>query len=195
MKPLITWRYFLIPKDKFNSIKPLSDELDGLRNRELSNEESTRKELLIEEINEKARVIALKIQVYKDDENDGRDGTIRDGTIIEELIYRMDESWEVHNYSSGFYFQFLVYATPEELQKQKPEIEEIFKTVADHHLLKKEFLGKWIYLDRAREIFGELRKLYNFAFSNECGIIKTDQVTWKETEMDLIEEEEKPGPE
>ena len=183
MEPLITWRYFLIPADKFDEIKPMADELDGLRNRELSEEEARHKEELINQINEKAKESAKKIQVYTDDDEG------RDGTVVEELIYRMDEAWEVHNFNTDFYFKFLVYATPEELQKQKSMIEKIFDKIADKNLLKKEFLGKWIYLDRARIIFKHLRELFSFAFENNCGIIKTDSVTWKETEIDKDEEE------
>ncbi len=182
MEALITWRYFLIPEDKFDQIKPAAEELDGLRNRELTEEEAAHKEELIARINEKAKEIAKKIQIYTDDEEG------RDGTVVEELIYRMDEAWELHSFRTEFYFKFLVYATPQELQKQKDTIEKIFDKIADKDLLKREFIGKWIYLDRARVIFKHLRELYQFAFENNCGIIKTDSVTWKETEIDREEE-------
>lgn len=184
MEPLITWRYFLIPEDKFDQIKEMADQLDTLRNRELTEEEDTTKESLIEKINEKAKEIALKTQVYSDDDEG------RDGTVVEELVYRMDEAWELHNFKADFYFKFLVYATPQEIQTQKDHIESIFKKIADRDLLKKEFLGKWVYLDRARVIFKHIWDLYHFAFENKCGIIKTDQLIWKETELDREMEKE-----
>lgn len=183
MKSLITWRYFVIPKDKFEEIKEPAEELDGLRNRELSDEEMNRKEELIEEINRISEKIASKTLIFKDDEQS------KDGTITEELIYRMDESIEFMEYSSDYYFPFLVYAKPDNLQDQADDIRKIFKTVEGHNLLKKEFLGKWEYLETAKKIFAEIRDMFEFAIEKECGVVKTDSVEWMETEEDVIEEE------
>jgi hypothetical protein len=182
MKAQITWRYFLVPKDKFAQVSGLAIELDGLRNRELNEEEAARKEALIEELNQKAAAVALKVKEYQDSDQD------KDGTIIEELVYRMDESREVKKYSSGFYFQFLVHASPDDIQSQKAQIEKIFHIIESQDLLKKEFLGKWEYLERARALFLEIKELFHFAFENNCGIFKTDQVTWLETPEDQAQE-------
>jgi len=159
--------------------------LDNLRNRELSEEENREKESLIDQINEIGAEIAHKITVYQDS-SDGK----KDGTIIEELVYRMDEAREIRKYSDGFYFHFLVYVKPQELQEKYDKIKKIFEIIADHDLLKEEFLGKWEYLERAREIFEELRHMYEEAYENNCGIVKTDKVEWVEFEDEELEEEE-----
>ncbi len=178
MDARITWWYYLIPEDKFPQIKDKADKLDTLRDRELSEEEAKLKEKLIDEINSIASSISYKVVEYKDTDEK------KDGTIIEELVYRMDEAHEVKIYSDGYYFKFMVYITPEGLQKEYSKIEKIFSIIADHHLLKEEFLGKRKYLQRATEIFNELRELYKEAYENKCGIIKTDKVEWVETKED-----------
>jgi hypothetical protein len=183
MKPLITWRYFIIPENAFDSVKKEADEIDGLRNRELSDEENNRKESLIEALNEKAEKIAMKTIVYSDSEEKN------DGTVIEELVYLMDKSPEVSQYSQGYYFQFLVYAPPGELQKEYKDVEKVFDIISSKNLLKKEFLGEWKYLDRAKEIFEELRKMLKEAYENKCGVIMTDVVIWESTPEDEEEED------
>jgi DNA-binding transcriptional ArsR family regulator len=172
MDSLLTWRYFLIPQDKFEEIKDKAEVLDSLRDRELSEEENETKESLIDEINKTAPSIARKVVEYKD-----TDGT-KDGTIVSELVYRMDEAREVQKYSEGFYFKFLVHITPEDLQKEYPTIGEIFEVTENLNLLREEFLGKWEYLERAKEIFGEIRNMYREAYESKCGVIKTDTVEW-----------------
>jgi hypothetical protein len=175
MKPLITWRYFIIPENAFEGIRKEADELDSLRNRELSDEENNRKESLIEALNDKAGKIATKTIVYSDDEGKN------DGTVIEELVYLMDKSPEVSEYSQGYYFQFLVYAPPDEFQKEYKDVEKVFEIISKKNLLKQEFLGEWQYLDRAKVIFEELRAMLKEAHDNKCGIIMTDVVMWEST--------------
>lgn len=187
MKALLTWKYFLIPEEKFDVIKSEADELDTLRNRELTEKESARKDELIDIIDLKAKDIAEEVVVYKDD------GESRDGTIVEELVYRMDEAIEIRKYKDQdeFYFQFMVYCTPEGLQKQYDTIKKIFIITEDHDLLKEEFLGKWIYLDRAREILHEIRKMFQTAYDDHCGIVKIDRLEWlpENEEMEELEED------
>jgi len=184
MEALLTWKYFLISGEKFDVIKADADELDTLRNRELTKEESKRKDELIDIIDVKAKGIADEVIVYKDD------GDCKDGTIVEELVYRMDEAIELRKYRDPdeFYFQFMVYCTPEGLQKQYEMIKKIFAITENHNLLKEEFLGKWVYLERAREIFHELKKMYQTAYDDHCGIVKIDRVEWL-PESDELEEE------
>jgi hypothetical protein len=183
MDSLLTWRYFVIPKDKFDQIKGKVDELHSLRDRELSLEENEKKENLIDEINSEAPSIACKVLEYKD--TDGG----KDGTIVSELVYRMDEASEVKDYSEEFYFKFLVYVTPSELQEEYPKIEKIFDLVENQDLLKEEFLGKWEYLERAQNIFHELRTMYIEAYENQCGVIKTDKVEWVGTGLEELPED------
>lgn len=185
MEALLTWKYFLINESDFDQIKAQADELDTLRNRELSPEEEETKENLISQIDETASKIAKDVYEYKDQ------GESKDGTIMEELVYRMDEAPELRKYTDPdeFYFHFLVYITPEGLQKQYDTILRIFEVTADHDLLKEEFLGKWVYLERAREIFKELRKIYSEAHGANCGVVKIDRVQWVEEEEDETEAE------
>ncbi|MCD4784364.1 MAG: hypothetical protein K8T10_11140 [Candidatus Eremiobacteraeota bacterium] len=193
MEALLTWKYFLIPGEKFDAIKSEADELDSLRNRELTEKESARKDELIDIIDLKAKDVAEEVVVYKDD------GEGKDGTIVEELVYRMDDSPELRKYreQDEFYFQFMVYCTPEGLQKQYDKIKKIFAITKDHNLLKEEFLGKWVYLERAREIFHEIRKMFQTANDDHCGIVKIDRVEWvpgseevEELEEDIEDKEE-----
>jgi len=186
MEALLTWRYFVVPEDKFGEIKPLADELDALRDRELSEEESKRQEDLMDQINSLGEKIAKKVIVYKDE------GDLKDGTIAEELVYRMGESEMMGAFRDEYYYHFLVYITPEQLASDYEAIEKIFKTIADHDLLKTEFLGEWIYLDRAQEIFGEVRAMFKEAYESKCGIIKTDKLEWQESGDEDREEEPPP---
>jgi hypothetical protein len=183
MDSLLTWRYFIIPEDKFEQIKGKVDELDYLRDKELSTEENERKETLIDEINAEAPSIACKVVEYRD--TDG----VKDGTIVSELVYRMDEAKEVKEYSEGFYFKFLVYITPSDLQQEYAKIEKIFGLIETNELLKEEFLGKWEYLDRAQQIFDEVRSMYMEAYENKCGVIKTDKVEWVGTGLEELPED------
>ncbi|MFP4498464.1 MAG: hypothetical protein ACLFQV_09670 [Vulcanimicrobiota bacterium] len=185
MEPLLTWRYFLIHEDDFNKIRPLADELnDNLRNRPLSEEENNRKEELIDEINQLGGEIAKRTFVYKD-VDDNNDLT-NDGTIVEELVYRMDDAFGIlRRYGdSNLTFPFLTYIPPEELQDDYDKIKDIFDEISEHDLLKKEFLGKWKYLERAREIFDELMVMYKWAFKNDCGVVQTDKLEWVDHDED-----------
>lgn len=185
MEALLTWKFFLVPEDKFEQIKKLAEELDSYRNRELSEEEAERKESLINIIDEKASGIAHKTYTYKDDSEN------KDGTITEELVYRMDEAPEVRYYTDPdeFYFKFLVYITPDGLQKQYDSILKIFNTIESRDLLKREFLGKWEFLDRAREIFQYIKTMYKDAYENNCGVIKIDKIEWLYDDNNEAEEE------
>jgi hypothetical protein len=184
MESLMTWRYFLVPEDKFDGVKYLSDQLNELRDIELTEEDNEKKEKIIDEINGLAPSLAYKTIEYRDE------GTIKDGTIVEELVYRMDESPEVSKFSEGFYFKFLAYITPEELQEEFDQIDKIFYIIKSKNLLNEQFLGKSEYLSRAREIFEELNKMYQEAFNKKCGVIKTDKVEWIRTDEDEDEPED-----
>ena len=187
MEALLTWKYFLIPQDSFGKVKDFADELDTLRNRELNEEESARKAELIDKIDEVGSSIAERVIVYKDSE----DGEEKDGTVCEELVYRMDEAPEVRKYTEPdeFYFKFLVYITPEGLQKQFKTIQQIFDETENHNLLKEEFLGEWHFLKRAKEIFEELREMYEDANTNKWGVVKIDRLEWMDEE-EMEDEEE-----
>lgn len=186
MEAYLTWKYFVVSQDNFGQIKEMAEELDELRNRELDRKDATKKEALIDFIDEKASRIADRVIVYHDDEIN------KDGTITEELVYRMDDAKELRQYKDldQPYFHFLVYITPEDLQARFERIDSIFKLTADHHLLKTEFLGKWVYLERAREIFKEIWDMYKSAFEQKCGIIKIDKVKWIFDEEEEEETEE-----
>ena len=188
MEPLLTWKYFLISENDFPQIKEAADELDSLRNRELTDEENERKESLISQIDELGTKIATHSLVYQDRKDmEGH----RDGTVCEELVYRLDEAPEVKKYTDPdeFYFSFLVYITPDGLQKQYPTIQKIFDEVENHNLLKEEFLGEWRYLQRAKAIFSELEMMYEDAYKGKCGVIKIDRLEWLDDDSEEEEEE------
>lgn len=187
MEPLLTWKYFLISESDFPQIKDAADELDTLRNRELTDEENERKENLINQIDELGSKIAAHTVVYQDRKDmEGH----RDGTVCEELVYRLDDAPEVRQYTDPdeFYFSFLVYITPEGLQKQYPTIQKIFDVVENHSLLKEEFLGEWRYLQRAKSILSELEMMYEDAYNNKWGVVKIDRLEWLDEEDDEEEE-------
>lgn len=186
MESLLTWKYYLVAETDFPQVKDLAEELDTLRNRELTDEENERKESLISQIDELGSKIAAHTLVYQDRKDiQGH----RDGTVCEELVYRLDEAPEVRQYTDPdeFYFKFLVYITPEGLQKQYPTIQKIFDIVENHELLKEEFLGEWRYLQRAKSIFFDLKMMYEDAYKNNWGLVKIDRLEWLDEE---IEEEE-----
>ncbi len=188
MEPLLTWKYFLIGEDVFPQIKDAADELDTLRNRELTDEENERKEDLIRQIDELGSKVAAHTVVYQDRKDmEGH----RDGTICEELVYRLDEAPEVRKYTDPdeFYFSFLVYITPDGLQKQYPTIQKIFDEVENHNLLKEEFLGEWRYLQRAKSILSEMEMMYEDAFKNRWGVVKIDLLEWMDDDDEEEEEE------
>lgn len=188
MEPLLTWKYFLISENDFPQIKDAADELDSLRNRELTDEENERKEALINQIDELGSKIALHSVVYQDRKD--MEG-YRDGTVCEELVFRLDEAPEVKKYTAPdeFYFSFLVYITPDGLQKQYATIRKIFDEVENHNLLKEEFLGEWRYLQRAKAIFSELEMMFEDAYKDKCGVIKIDRLEWLDDDSEEEEEE------
>ena len=182
MDAVLTWKYFVLNRERFQDLKELAEELDTYRNRELTDEEANRKEDVISQIDTQASEIAEKVIEYKDQD------ACKDGTIMEELVYRMDEAPELQKYTEPdeYYFKFLVYITPDDLLKQFKTIIDIFREIEKRNLLKEEFIGKWIYLNRAKEILSELKDMYEFAHKNEFGIIKIDKVEW----LSEINEEE-----
>lgn len=190
MDAYLTWKYFVIPEDKFDQIKELEEELDGLRNKELNDEQAVRKDMLIDMIDKQATPISEMVLVFKDSEN------VKDGTIMEELVYRMDEAPELRKYTEPdeFYFPFMVRITPEGLQNQYPVIEKIFEVTSDHDLLKVEFLGDWVYLERAKAIFIQIVDMFKTAHEKKCGIIKIDKLDWIDDAMvqkeEIVEEVE-----
>jgi hypothetical protein len=184
MDAYLTWKYFVIPEDKFDQIKSVEEELDTLRNRELSDEEAVRKDMLIDVIDKQAPAISELVLEFKDSE------TAKDGTIMEELVFRMDEAPELRKFTEPdeFYFPFMVRITPEGLQSQYPTIEKIFEATSDHNLLKEEFLGDWVYLERAKEIFSQIVDMFKTAHEKKCGIIKIDKLDWIDDAMVQKEE-------
>ncbi|MCE1245603.1 MAG: hypothetical protein LWY06_03040 [Firmicutes bacterium] len=185
MDAYLTWKYFVIPEDKFDQIKDLEEELNTLCNKELDDEQAVRKEMLIDMIDKQATPISEMVMIFKDSEN------AKDGTIMEELVYRMDEAPELRKYTEPdeFYFPFMVRITPDGLQKQYAVIEKIFEVTSEHDLLKQEFLGDWVYLERAKAIFVQIVDMFKTAYEKKCGIIKIDKLDWIDDAMVQKEEE------